>query len=86
LAFQWEDYSAHIAGFDRPTSGQIFYMGRKFPIYAIQRDVNTVFQDYAPHMTVGDNIAYGLMIKTCGKRRAKEAWMICSNSFSFLIF
>src|SRR5215510_21885 len=55
-----------IAGFDRPTSGQIFLYGQdvsNLPPY--ERSVNTVFQDYAlfPHMTVDDNIAYGLMIK-----------------------
>ena len=55
-----------IAGFDRPTSGQIFLYGQDvsdLPPY--ERDVNTVFQDYAlfPHMNVGDNIAYGLMIR-----------------------
>jgi putative spermidine/putrescine transport system ATP-binding protein len=55
-----------IAGFDRPTSGQIYLYGQEvsdLPPY--ERDVNTVFQDYAlfPHMTVGDNIAYGLMVK-----------------------
>jgi putative spermidine/putrescine transport system ATP-binding protein len=55
-----------IAGFDRPTFGQILLYGQdvsNLPPY--ERDVNTVFQDYAlfPHMTVGENIAYGLMIK-----------------------
>jgi len=55
-----------IAGFDRPTSGNIFLYGQdvsNLPPY--ERDVNTVFQDYAlfPHMTVGENVAYGLMIK-----------------------
>ncbi len=55
-----------IAGFDRPTSGRIELNGlpaERLPPY--ERDVNTVFQDYAlyPHMTVGDNDAYGLMIK-----------------------
>ncbi|MBV6452130.1 MAG: Spermidine/putrescine import ATP-binding protein PotA [Anaerolineales bacterium] len=59
-----------IAGFDRPTSGQIFLYGQdvsNLPPY--ERDVNTVFQDYAlfPHMNVGDNIAYGLMIKKVSK-------------------
>jgi putative spermidine/putrescine transport system ATP-binding protein len=44
-----------------------------------ERDVNTVFQDYAlfPHMTVADNVAYGLMVKGVGRReraqRAQEA-------------
>ena len=55
-----------IAGFDRPTAGQIVLYGKdvsNLPPY--ERPVNTVFQDYAlfPHMTVEDNIAYGLMIK-----------------------
>jgi putative spermidine/putrescine transport system ATP-binding protein len=55
-----------IAGFDRPTSGSIFLYGQDvsdLPPY--ERNVNTVFQDYAlfPHMTIEDNIAYGLMIK-----------------------
>ncbi len=59
-----------IAGFDRPTSGQISLYGQDvsdLPPY--ERDVNTVFQDYAlfPHMNVGDNIAYGLMIKKVSK-------------------
>jgi putative spermidine/putrescine transport system ATP-binding protein len=59
-----------IAGFDRPTSGQIILHGQdvsNLPPY--ERDVNTVFQDYAlfPHMTVADNIAYGLMIKKVPK-------------------
>ncbi len=55
-----------IAGFDRPTSGKVFLHGRDvthLPPY--ERDVNTVFQDYAlfPHMTVGQNVGYALMIK-----------------------
>lgn len=59
-----------IAGFDRPTSGQIYLYGQdvsNLPPY--ERDVNTVFQDYAlfPHMNVADNIAYGLMIKKVPK-------------------
>jgi putative spermidine/putrescine transport system ATP-binding protein len=59
-----------IAGFEQPTSGSIQLHGKDVvgvPPY--DRDVNTVFQDYAlfPHMTVGDNIAYGLMIKKVPK-------------------
>jgi putative spermidine/putrescine transport system ATP-binding protein len=60
-----------IAGFEQPTSGRIILHDRDVvgvPPY--DRDVNTVFQDYAlfPHMTVADNIGYGLMIKKVPKR------------------
>jgi putative spermidine/putrescine transport system ATP-binding protein len=59
-----------IAGFDQPTSGEIQLHGQdvtRLPPY--ERDVNTVFQDYAlfPHMTVGENVAYGLMIRKVPK-------------------
>ncbi len=55
-----------LAGFEQPTSGSLQLHGREvagLPPY--ERDVNTVFQDYAlfPHMSVGENVAYGLMIK-----------------------
>ena len=55
-----------IAGFEQPTSGDIRIHGKPMggvPPY--ERDVNTVFQDYAlfPHMTVGENVAYGPMIR-----------------------
>ena len=55
-----------IAGFEQPDSGALELDGRdvtREPPYA--RDVNTVFQDYAlfPHMSVGQNIEYGLRIK-----------------------
>ncbi len=54
-----------IAGFETPTEGRILLGGRDvtgLPPFA--RDVNTVFQDYAlfPHMSVGDNVAYGLLV------------------------
>lgn len=59
-----------IAGFDRPTTGQIFLYGQDvshLPPY--ERSVNTVFQDYAlfPHMTIEENVGYGLMIKGVSK-------------------
>ncbi|PLU88180.1 polyamine ABC transporter ATP-binding protein [Pseudomonas plecoglossicida] len=69
-----------IAGFEQPTSGSIRIHGVEaagVPPY--QRDVNTVFQDYAlfPHMNVLDNIAYGLKVKGVAKAerhsRAEEA-------------
>lgn len=55
-----------IAGFERPTAGVILLYGKdvtSLPPY--ERQVNTVFQDYAlfPHMSVAENIAYGLMIR-----------------------
>jgi putative spermidine/putrescine transport system ATP-binding protein len=68
-----------IAGFERPTSGRILLYGQDvsaLPPY--ERPVNTVFQDYAlfPHMTVAENIAYGLMIRKVPlnerKRRVEE--------------
>ena len=69
-----------IAGFEQPTSGHMEIFGitsEGVPPY--QRNVNTVFQDYAlfPHMTVLDNVAYGLMVKGVDKptrhRKAQEA-------------
>jgi putative spermidine/putrescine transport system ATP-binding protein len=63
-----------IAGFERPDDGRVRLAGRDvtgLPPYA--RDVNTVFQDYAlfPHMTVADNVGYGLRIRGVkrGERR-----------------
>ncbi len=55
-----------IAGFEQPSSGSIEIFGEHaehLPPY--RRNVNTVFQDYAlfPHMTILNNVAYGLMVK-----------------------
>jgi len=69
-----------IAGFERPDAGRVALDGVDVtarPPY--QRDVNTVFQDYAlfPHMTIAENVAYGLMVKGAGRKeraaRAAEA-------------
>jgi putative spermidine/putrescine transport system ATP-binding protein len=69
-----------IAGFEHPTAGSIRLAGEDVtgrPPYA--RDVNTVFQDYAlfPHMSVQQNVEYGLLVKKVGRterrRRAQEA-------------
>jgi putative spermidine/putrescine transport system ATP-binding protein len=60
-----------IAGFERPDEGRIELHGRDVTRVApYERDVNTVFQDYAlfPHMTVADNVGYGLRVR--GVRRA----------------
>ena len=69
-----------IAGFEQPTQGSIKIFGKEAagtPPY--EREVNTVFQDYAlfPHMNVLDNVAYGLNVKGVAKneciRRAEQA-------------
>jgi putative spermidine/putrescine transport system ATP-binding protein len=69
-----------IAGFERPDAGTVELAGKDvtgLPPYA--RDVNTVFQDYAlfPHMTVVENVEYGLRIRKVAReerrRRAAEA-------------
>ena len=69
-----------IAGFELPSEGRILLHGEDVTDRPpFDRDVNTVFQDYAlfPHMTVGDNVAYGLMIRKVPKaereRRVGEA-------------
>jgi putative spermidine/putrescine transport system ATP-binding protein len=67
-----------IAGFEEPTEGTIYLGGQDVSRLApYDRDVNTVFQDYAlfPHMTVADNVAYGLMVRKVpkGDRRARVA-------------
>jgi spermidine/putrescine ABC transporter ATP-binding subunit len=56
-----------IAGFEQPTAGEIWMNGERldsFPPY--KRRVNTVFQNYAlfPHLSVRDNVAYGLRVKS----------------------
>jgi putative spermidine/putrescine transport system ATP-binding protein len=59
-----------IAGFELPTAGRILLHGADVTSVApFDRDVNTVFQDYAlfPHMTVGDNVAYGLVVRKVAK-------------------
>jgi putative spermidine/putrescine transport system ATP-binding protein len=59
-----------IAGFEAPTSGRIYLEGRDvLKLAPYQRDVNTVFQDYAlfPHMTVEQNVEYGLRVKKVPK-------------------
>jgi putative spermidine/putrescine transport system ATP-binding protein len=54
-----------IAGFETPTTGTIELAGRDMSgVPPYDRSVNTVFQDYAlfPHMTVGENVEYGLRV------------------------
>jgi putative spermidine/putrescine transport system ATP-binding protein len=64
-----------IAGFERPDTGRVELDGKdvsRDPPYA--RDVNTVFQDYAlfPHMTVLENVEYGLMVRKVPKRERRS--------------
>ncbi len=64
-----------IAGFEPPTAGDILMAGQ--PIAALppfKRDINTVFQHYAlfPHMSVRDNIAYGLRMRGVPRAEREE--------------
>ncbi|HLY15036.1 MAG TPA: ABC transporter ATP-binding protein [Candidatus Limnocylindrales bacterium] len=64
-----------IAGFELPTSGRILLSGQDVSNKApFERDVNTVFQDYAlfPHMNVGQNVAYGLVIRKVPAAQRRE--------------
>ncbi len=64
-----------IAGFELPTAGTVELGGQDVShLPPFDRDVNTVFQDYAlfPHMTVGDNVAYGLMVKKVPKAERRQ--------------
>ena len=69
-----------IAGFEQPTGGTVHLAGQDVTaLPAARRDTNTVFQDYAlfPHMTVAQNVEYGLLVKGVPKperrRRTAEA-------------
>ncbi len=67
-----------IAGFELPSEGRILLHGTDVTtVPPFDRDVNTVFQDYAlfPHLSVGDNIGYGLVVRKVGKdeRRTRVA-------------
>jgi putative spermidine/putrescine transport system ATP-binding protein len=64
-----------IAGFDRPSEGAIELHGRAATQLApYDRDVNTVFQDYAlfPHMTVEQNVEFGLRVKGVDRRERRR--------------
>jgi len=64
-----------IAGFELPTEGRVLLHGRDVTdVPPFDRDVNTVFQDYAlfPHMTVGQNVAYGLIVRKVPAREREE--------------
>src|SRR5881227_1283662 len=64
-----------LAGFERPTSGRVVLGGRDVTaVPPFERDVNTVFQDYAlfPHMTVEQNVGYPLMVRKVAKDQRRE--------------
>lgn len=64
-----------IAGFEQPTEGEVWLAGQNVTnTPANKRDLNLVFQHYAlfPHMTVEDNIAFGLKMKKLSRSQIKE--------------
>jgi len=64
-----------IAGFETPTTGRIVLHGADVTKLApFERDVNTVFQDYAlfPHMSVGENVGYGLAVRKVPKKERER--------------
>ncbi len=68
-----------VAGLEQPTAGSITIQGQRVEgVPAYRRNVNTVFQNYAlfPHMTVFDNVAFGLAVKRYARdeirRRVEE--------------
>ncbi|WP_274631244.1 ABC transporter ATP-binding protein [Arvimicrobium flavum] len=68
-----------VSGFEEPTEGDVYIDGRRMNgVPAHKRNVNTVFQSYAlfPHMTIGENVAYGLRFDGVAKpvrlKRAEE--------------
>lgn len=69
-----------IAGFHKPTSGEVYLDGKRITeLPPEERETGMVFQNYAlfPHMTVFENVAYGLKLKKLSKndikKRAEEA-------------
>ena len=75
-----------IAGLETPDEGQVILEGKDVTrLDPNKRDVNTVFQNYAlfPHMTVADNVGYGLKIKRFQRTRSRRESARCSNWFSW---
>lgn len=64
-----------IAGFEKPTSGEIDFLGRDYTsIPPFRRNIGMVFQSYAlfPHMSIFDNVAYGLKIRKTSPEEIKD--------------
>jgi len=80
-----------MAGFEQPTSGEVFIRGENVTgVPAYRRPVNMVFQHYAlfPHLSVGDNVSYGLRQRSprpsrgeVGKAVAEALDMVRLNGF-----
>ena len=64
-----------LGGFESPDSGRVLFDGKNITnLPPNERNLNTVFQSYAlfPHMTVGDNVAFGLRVKGMTEKEVKE--------------
>lgn len=64
-----------LGGFENPDSGRVLFDGKDITnVPSNRRNLNTVFQNYAlfPHMTVGDNVAFGLRVKGMNESDVKE--------------
>jgi spermidine/putrescine transport system ATP-binding protein len=64
-----------IAGFELPSEGEIYLKGKPVgQLPPFKRNVNTVFQNYAlfPHMTVADNVGFGLEMKKLPKKEIQQ--------------
>lgn len=64
-----------IAGFEKPTSGEIDFLGRDYTsIPPFRRNIGMVFQSYAlfPHMSIFENVAYGLKIRKTSPEEIKD--------------
>jgi spermidine/putrescine transport system ATP-binding protein len=64
-----------IAGFEEPTGGEVLIRGRSMAnVPPYKRPVNTVFQSYAlfSHLSVWDNVAFGLRLKDCAKTELQQ--------------
>ncbi len=64
-----------IAGFEKPTGGSIDFLGRDYTaVPPFRRNIGMVFQSYAlfPHMSIFENVAYGLRMRKTSKREIEE--------------
>src|SRR5271157_2873531 len=64
-----------IGGFYKPDHGEVWFGNREVSsVPPYQRNIGMVFQNYAlwPHMTIGDNVAYGLRIKKTQGKEIRE--------------